>query len=46
MLMKLLIKNGHVIDPANGIDGVTDIYIENGVVAEVGKNEDLDGVEL
>ena len=45
MLMKLLIKNGHVIDPANGIDGVTDIYIENGVVAEVGKNEDLDGVE-
>ena len=39
-LMKLFIKNGHVIDPANGIDGVTDIYIENGVVAEVGINED------
>ncbi|MBQ3124463.1 MAG: dihydroorotase [Clostridia bacterium] len=43
--MKILIKNGHVIDPANGIDGVTDIYIEDGIIAEIGKNDDLDGVE-
>ncbi len=45
-IMKLLIKNGHVIDPANGIDEVTDIYIKDGIIAEVGKNADLDGVEM
>lgn len=44
--MKILIKNGHVVDPANGLDEVTDIYIENGVVSEVGVNHDLDGVEM
>ncbi len=43
--MKILIKNGHVIDPANGIDEVTDIYVKDGVIAEIGKNDDLDGVE-
>ncbi|MEE0410751.1 MAG: dihydroorotase [Clostridia bacterium] len=43
--MKILIKNGHVIDPANGIDEVTDIYVKDGVIAEIGKNNDLDGVE-
>ena len=44
--MKLLIKNGHVIDPANGIDEVTDVYINNGEIAEIGKDEDLAGVEM
>ena len=44
--MKLLIKNGHVIDPANGIDEVTDVYINNGEIAEIGKNDDLAGVEM
>ena len=43
--MKILIKNGHVIDPANGVDEVTDIYVKDGVIAEIGKNDDLDGVE-
>ena len=43
--MKIQIKNGHVIDPANGIDEVTDIYVKDGVIAEIGKNNDLDGVE-
>lgn len=43
--MKILIKNGHVIDPANGIDEVTDIYIKDGIIAEIGKNDDLDGIE-
>ena len=28
--MQLLIKNGHVIDPANGIDGKHDIFIDDG----------------
>lgn len=33
--MKLLIKNGRVLDPAAKIDGVMDVLIENGRVAEV-----------
>jgi dihydroorotase len=34
--MKLHIKNGRVIDPANGIDAVQDLYIADGKVAAVG----------
>ncbi|MFC4930445.1 dihydroorotase [Massilia sp. GCM10023247] len=34
--MKLHIKNGRLIDPANGIDAVTDLFIENGKVASIG----------
>src|SRR6266487_2105791 len=31
----LLIKNGHVIDPKNNIDGVKDIAVTNGKIAKV-----------
>ena len=34
--MKLHIKNGRLIDPANGIDRVTDLFIAAGKVAAVG----------
>jgi dihydroorotase len=34
--MKLLIKNGRVIDPANGVNGVQDLYIEDGKIAALG----------
>jgi dihydroorotase len=34
--MKLHIKNGHLIDPANGIDGKSDLYIADGKVLAVG----------
>jgi dihydroorotase len=34
--MKLVIKNGRVIDPANGVNGVQDLYIEDGKVAALG----------
>jgi dihydroorotase len=34
--MKLHIKNGRVIDPANGIDAVQDMYIADGKVAGLG----------
>jgi len=44
--MKLLIKGGRVVDPANNIDKVADIYIDKGVVAEIGENIDLDGVDM
>ncbi len=33
--MKLLLKNGRVIDPANGIDETLDIIIENGKIFDV-----------
>jgi dihydroorotase len=34
--MKLHIKNGHLIDPANGIDGQFDLFIEAGLVLAIG----------
>jgi dihydroorotase len=34
--MKHHIKNGRVIDPANGIDQVTDLFIADGVIAAFG----------
>lgn len=36
--MKILIKNGHVIDPANGVNSVADIFVKDGVIAEIGTN--------
>lgn len=39
MANELLIKNGRVIDPANGIDRVCDVLIADGKVAAVGKIE-------
>lgn len=32
----LHIKNGHLIDPANGIDGLQDLFIADGKVAAIG----------
>jgi dihydroorotase len=37
MSSELLIKNGRVIDPANGIDKECDVLIVDGDIAEVGK---------
>ena len=36
--MKILIKNGHVIDPANNINDVLDIYINDGKIEDIGKD--------
>ncbi len=33
--MRILIKNGHIIDPSQGIDGVGDILIEDGKIKEI-----------
>ncbi len=33
----ILIKNGHIIDPSQGIDGVGDILIEDGKIKEIKK---------
>ena len=35
--MWVLLKGGRVIDPAAGFDGVADVLIKDGVIAEVGK---------
>ncbi|EDO48889.1 predicted protein [Nematostella vectensis] len=34
----VVIKNGHVIDPANGIDGVTEVAMKDGKIMAVGDN--------
>jgi dihydroorotase len=39
MSSELLIKNGRVIDPANGIDTKCDVHIVNEEISEVGKIE-------
>ncbi|HEX6974260.1 MAG TPA: dihydroorotase [Vicinamibacterales bacterium] len=44
--MKLLLKGGRVIDPANGRDGSFDVLIENGRIAKVGKSIPVDGAEV
>ncbi len=35
--MKLHIRNGHVVDPANGIDAQKDVYIADGRIAAIGE---------
>ncbi len=32
-MTRLLIRGGHVVDPANGVDGVADVWIVDGRVA-------------
>ncbi len=33
--MKIVIKNGHVLDPASGRDGIYDLWIEDGIISRV-----------
>lgn len=43
----MLLRNGHLVDPSQAIDGVTDIRIENGVISEVGPDlPEQDGEEI
>lgn len=47
--MKIFIKGGHVVDPKNNIDEVCDVFIDKGVISDVGKNielDDVDGIEV
>lgn len=37
-MSKILIKNGHVVDPANKIDAPADILIENGKIVKLAKD--------
>jgi len=38
MANRVLVRGGRVIDPATGLDGKRDLFIENGRVVEVGEN--------
>lgn len=38
-MLDLLIKNGHVIDPANNIDGIKDIAVYNGKIVKYSEDE-------
>ena len=33
--MNLVIKNGHVVDPANGVDRILDIFIQDNKIASL-----------
>jgi dihydroorotase len=44
--MRLLLKGGRVIDPANGVDGVRDLLIVDGVIAKTGVDLPADGATV
>ncbi|MBQ9378019.1 MAG: dihydroorotase [Schwartzia sp.] len=44
--MKILIRGGRVIDPANGVDEALDVLVGDGRIAAVGKNLSADGAEV
>lgn len=44
--MKMLIKGGRIIDPANQIDMTGDILIEDGLIKEVAKSLTISNVEV
>ena len=43
--MKILLKNGRVIDPKTGIDAKMDIFIQNGNITDMEQNFDHEGIE-
>ena len=44
--MKLLLKGGRIVDPANGIDGTRDLLIVDGVIAKVGADLPIEGADV
>ena len=42
----MIIKNGLVTDPANGIEKITNIIIKNGKIAEMTDSCDFDDEEI
>jgi dihydroorotase len=44
--MKLLLKGGRVIDPANGRDGSFDVRIEDGRIARIGRDLPVAGADV
>lgn len=46
MALKLLIKNGHVLDPSTGLDGCFDILVEDNKIKKVEKEIDSDADQI
>ena len=44
--MRLILKGGRVVDPANSVDGSFDVMVENGVISRIGKDIPVDGAEV
>jgi len=44
--MKRLLRNGRVVDPANGIDGTCDVLIDGDRIAAVGRDLPADGATV
>ena len=44
--MSLLIKGGRVIDPKNDIDAVLDVFIDEGVIKDIGEKIDAEDAEI
>lgn len=44
--MRILIKNGRVLDPKNQIDSVMDVYIEDGEIVQMEPDIDMDGGDI
>lgn len=44
--MRILIKNGRVIDPKSGLDCVTNVYIEDNIIEEIGGCDDIDSADI
>jgi dihydroorotase len=44
--MKMILRGGRVVDPANGRDGEFDVLIEDGRIARIGKSLPVDGAEV
>ena len=42
-MSSLLLRNGHIIDPANGCDEIADLRIEDGRIAAIGQGLSNDG---
>ena len=43
---RITLRNAHVIDPAQGIDRVADVVVEDGRIASIGEVRETDGGEI
>ncbi len=46
MKVSRIVRGGRVVDPAQGIDGVLDVLIEDGRIARLGENVEAPGAEV
>ncbi|PQV64277.1 dihydroorotase [Abditibacterium utsteinense] len=44
--MKIILKNGRLIDPSQKMDGAFDLLIEDGVISQIGENLSCDAAEI